>query len=411
MIRLQSEYPRLEYGMKDVRAAGSRLAGKVYFDGHNLAEAIDIFTVANSWRDSHILPMRSIRASVRAHMRQASITGDMASRPKRMSSIRRKLAESTIRLDQMQDLGGCRAILNDIDGVNRLVDRIRDRSPHGIRKEWDYIESPKADGYRSHHFSLEFEPGQRRDESYAGRRIELQVRTRLQHSWATAIEAVSLYRNQDLKHHKGDADWLRLFVLASAEFAQVERRPLPEGVPDRPERIRELKDLNARLGAVSMLENIKAATHFAENFEHDRGRYYLLRYRPDHTVKIETYGDTFAATASLGLIERAIEAGESRSRSSSSRWTRSTSWSRPIRTTSATSACSSGTCSWPATGTPELSTLWRREPWCGRRKSRSRISARSSGATRAGSNPGASHPILPCSFRQSSRASAALASR
>src|SRR5690606_9198926 len=156
------------------------------------AEAVDVFTVANSFRDSHILPMRSVRASVRSHMRQAAITGDMASRPKRMSSIRRKLAETTIRLDQMQDLGGCRAILNDIDGVNRLVDRVRERFPHAIRREWDYIETPKEDGYRSHHFSLEFRPRQRVDESYAGRRIELQVRTRLQHSWATAIEAVSL---------------------------------------------------------------------------------------------------------------------------------------------------------------------------------------------------------------------------
>jgi hypothetical protein len=62
---------------------------------------------------------------------------------------------------------------------------------------------------------------------------------------------------------------------------------------------------------VGTLENIRAATHFAENFTYDRGRYYLLRYRPDHTVKIETYGDTISATRELGLAERAIEAGES----------------------------------------------------------------------------------------------------
>jgi len=297
--------------MDDVRSAGKSLAGPVYFTPERHDEAIAIFTIANSFRDSHIYPMRSIRASVRTYMRQASIRGDMASRPKRMVSIRRKLAETTIRLDQMQDLGGCRAILNDIDGVNRLVDRMHSKSPHRIRREWDYIQSPKEDGYRSHHLSLEFNPNRKEDESYEGRRIELQVRTRLQHSWATAIEAVSLYRNQDLKHHKGDGEWLRLFELASAEFAHVERSPLPEGVPDRPERIRELKELNARLGAVSTLENIKAATHFAENFLYERGRYYLLRYRPDHTVKIETYMDTISATRELGIAEQAIEAGES----------------------------------------------------------------------------------------------------
>lgn len=311
MIRNMSQYPRLEYSMDAVRAAGGRLAGKVYFDAANYRDALETFSVANSWRDSHIRPMRSVRASVRSHMQLAGITGDMASRPKRMSSIRRKLADTTIKLDQMQDLGGCRAILNDIDGVNRLVDRMRERSPHRIRREWDYIQNPKDDGYRSHHISLEFQANCSQDESYVGRRIELQIRTRLQHSWATAIEAVSLYRNQDLKHHHGDADWLRLFVLAAAEFAHIEHCPLPEGAPDRPERIRELKDLNARLGAVSTLENIKAATHFAENFTYDRGHYYLLRYRPDHTVKIDTYDATFAATAALAAAEQTIESGES----------------------------------------------------------------------------------------------------
>src|SRR5690606_40369694 len=76
----------------------------------------------------------------------------------------------------------------------------------------------------SHHLSLVFQANKKQDESYVGRRIELQVRTRLQHSWATAIEAVSLYRNQDLKHHHGDADWLRLFVLTAAELDRKSTR-------------------------------------------------------------------------------------------------------------------------------------------------------------------------------------------
>ncbi|KUM26738.1 hypothetical protein AU467_19605 [Mesorhizobium loti] len=185
---------------------------------------------------------------------------------------------------------------------------------------------------------MEFTPARKEDESFAGRRIELQVRTRLQHSWATAIEAVSLYRNQDLKHHKGDGDWLRLFELASAEFAHVERSPLPAGVPDRAERLKELKDLNARLGAVSMLENTKAATNFAENFTHDRGRYYLLRYRPDHTVKIETYTAPSPQREPLNWPKGRSKPGKARRKESSLRWTRSRSWSPLTRTISATSA-------------------------------------------------------------------------
>ena len=60
---------------------------------------------------------------------------------------------------------------------------------------------------------------------YNGKRIELQVRTRLQHSWATAVEAVGLFRGEELKNHKGSEEWLRLFKLLSAEFAEAERCP------------------------------------------------------------------------------------------------------------------------------------------------------------------------------------------
>lgn len=189
------DLPRLSYSRTDVRLAGRKLAQPVIYAQETHREAVEAFSVAHEWRASHFYPMRSIRGTMAAYMRLGAIRGDMASRVKRMPSIRRKLADPdlNVSLDKMQDLGGCRAILDGIDGVNRLVDIVRDRIPHGVRREWPYIESPKPDGYRSHHFSLEFNPRRRHHEQYAGRLIELQIRTRLQHSWATSIEAVSLY--------------------------------------------------------------------------------------------------------------------------------------------------------------------------------------------------------------------------
>jgi len=308
------DFPRIAYSRTDVRLAGRKLAQPVIYTPETHREAVEAFSVAHAWRASHFYPMRSVRGAMAAYMRNAALRGDMASRVKRMPSIRRKLADPdlNVSLDKMQDLGGCRAILDDIEGVNRLVDIVRDRIPHGVRREWPYIETPKPDGYRSHHFSLEFDPRRRQHEHYAGRLIELQIRTRLQHSWATSIEAVSLYRGEDLKHHRGDASWLRLFLLAAAEFAEVERCSLPSGVPDRPERVRELRDLNARLNADSMLENIKAATFWAETNFSGGGTHYLLRYRPDHTVKIETHFNIMSAMAALAAAERATDAGENR---------------------------------------------------------------------------------------------------
>jgi Region found in RelA / SpoT proteins len=88
-----------------------------------------------------------------------------------------------------------------------------------LREEDDYIARPKPDGYRSHHLMFNFRD-RRNAGIHDGRRIEVQLRTRLQHSWATAVEAVGLFRGEDLKGNQGNPKWLRLFTLMSAEFAE-----------------------------------------------------------------------------------------------------------------------------------------------------------------------------------------------
>ncbi|TPL03307.1 hypothetical protein FJ938_17880 [Mesorhizobium sp. B2-4-14] len=311
------EYPRLAYSMKAVRKAGDRLAEPIRF-GRDLtagqyAEAIETFSIANSWRDSHFLPMRSVRFSVTHHIKKLHLKGDMASRPKRMASIRRKLRESTADLDTMNDIGGCRAIMADIKGVRALLASMRDKFPHEIHhREFNYIDEPKLDGYRSHHMVFKYRPRSADTEAFEGRRVELQVRTRLQHSWATAVEAVGLFRGEDLKHGKGEQDWLRLFQLMSAEFAYVEESPTHADIPSHNNRVWELRDINRRIGATNTLENIKNLTHYSENFVQptEKSRYYLLRYGKDHNVSVSPFWTITLGARSLEDIEQKIELGE-----------------------------------------------------------------------------------------------------
>ncbi|KUM28336.1 hypothetical protein AU467_12705 [Mesorhizobium loti] len=309
-----AEYPHLGFSMRAVRKTGDRLASDIAFTGDltdaQYADIIETFTIANSFRDSHILPMRSVFYSVRHKLRANGIKGDMAARPKRMPSIRRKLRDSSVKFDQMNDLAGCRAILHDIKGVRTLIAGIEEGFPHSIRRQYPYIDNPKPDGYRSHHIVFNFQPNSEDQKGFEGKRVELQIRTRLQHSWATAVEAASLYRGEDYKHGQGDESWLRLFELAGAEFSYAEECPIVEGMPSHDDRVKELRELNKQLSAASVLENIKNATHFAETNRQDAGKYFLIRYRKDHTVMVEGYDSIIVASQELGQAEFRIATGQ-----------------------------------------------------------------------------------------------------
>ena len=107
----------------------------------------------------------------------------------------------------------------------------------------------------------------------------MQVRTQLQHSWATAVEAVGLFRGEDLKGGHGDPNWLRLFKLMSAEFAESEGCELPPNVPSHSERVAELKDLDVHLGASSVLDGMGYGGNWFRMAVHpdSKPKYYLIK--------------------------------------------------------------------------------------------------------------------------------------
>ena len=94
---------------------------------------------------------------------------------------------------------------------------------------------------------------------YEGLRIELQVRTQLQHTWATAVETMDLFSGSELKYSKGDPRVIRFFVLVSSLMALEEGvAPVP-GAEKGPEAIiAEMEQLESNLGIVSRLEGFAA---------------------------------------------------------------------------------------------------------------------------------------------------------
>ena len=222
-----------------------------------------------------------------------------------MQAIRQKLRRIRLNLHQFQDLGGCRIILPTIGDVQTLVGRIKDKGRHELRNEDDYIAEPKDDGYRSHHLMFSF-VGKSDTTVFTGKRIELQVRTRNQYAWATAIEAVGLFRDEKLKNHEGSAEWLRPFKLMSAEFPEAERCPVSAGTPDRKERWEEIRFLTWSLQAMQVLDSVSYGVR-GTDIPTSPGywpSHYLIRF--DHatkTVHVEPQNRAGVATKSYDNAE------------------------------------------------------------------------------------------------------------
>src|ERR1700678_2996157 len=89
-------------------------------------------------------------------------SGIVSQRLKRLESIEIKLRHSHTRLTQMQDIGGCRAILQNVDKVRRLAeamqrpDLFRGEFKYLVSVHSDYVLKPKTDGYRGVHLITEY---------------------------------------------------------------------------------------------------------------------------------------------------------------------------------------------------------------------------------------------------------------
>jgi hypothetical protein len=98
---------------------------------------------------------------------------------------------------------------------------------HVLRGEKDYIADPQATGYRGIHLIYSFRS--RLSPAFSGLSIEMQLRSRSRHAWATAVETVGILLKQSLKSNIGEAQWLRFFAQASAVFAEAEHTaPVPD---------------------------------------------------------------------------------------------------------------------------------------------------------------------------------------
>ena len=117
-------------------------------------------------------------------------------------SIVEKLQRESIRLSQMQDIAGCRVVVDNIVKQERLVESLRDVFPGA--SIIDRRDNPSY-GYRAVHVIAEI----------SGKPIEIQVRSSLQHLWAELSEKSSDVLDPTIKYGGGPEVWRTVLEVSS----------------------------------------------------------------------------------------------------------------------------------------------------------------------------------------------------
>lgn len=211
-----------QYSKKHINRAGNVLVAA----SASPEEREHAFDVLNHWRTCHAYPINTFQSTLRSRLAKVCNTALVAQRLKRTPSIIKKLQLNPgMQLARMQDIGGLRAVVNNISQVRHLENMFKNsRSAHELIREDDYIESPKVSGYRSLH--LVYRYLNNLSPQYNGLCLELQIRTKLQHAWATAVETIGTFLDQALKSSEGSDEWLEYFKIVSAAFAITENAPV-----------------------------------------------------------------------------------------------------------------------------------------------------------------------------------------
>ena len=261
-------------------------AGKEYAAGpHSLQEYVETMAIIDNWRSAHSFPLNTMQMLLRKRARTVDPAADVVQRLKRFPSIAAKLRKlGSFGLSNIQDIGGCRAVVKDMDRLDKLMDAflLRGRDSHVLKGIDDYVwdDGPRSTGYRSVHFIYAFQSDANPD--YNSLRIEIQLRTRRQHAWATAVETVAAFTGEPLKSGEGDPEWLRFFALMGSEIAGLERAPLVPQTPRRSSILRaEIRDLARKLDVENRLRAYQATMDimgkaFGEGADTYKLHYFLL---------------------------------------------------------------------------------------------------------------------------------------
>jgi len=290
-------------------------AGRTILD-HNVEfdDLVEAYTIVENWRSHHVYPLNTFQATLRNKLKKIDKKAIVAQRLKRMPSIVGKLERfPDMQLARMQDIGGLRAVVINLQRARRLeANYLSSRFQHKLVNHKDYIKNPKPSGYRGIH--LVYQNKNSQAPYYDGLFVEIQIRTKIQHAWATAVETMGVFLEEALKASEGPEEWLDFFTLAGSAFACLEESP-PIDLHKNWQTKTIYKRLAREAKRLNVKDRLRAFTVAADRIVTDfrRGNLNLLVLNTKKkTVRTQSF--SFAkreiANNAYAKVEREISEGE-----------------------------------------------------------------------------------------------------
>ena len=295
-----------KYSKKEISKAGEILISSKSEEERNQA-----YNKISDWRANHLQPLIVMRRGLTKLLKKNKIAPILISqRLKRLTSIMYKLdLNPKMGLGGMQDIGGYRAVLKDVKDLKRLEKIFENyKIKHKLEKINNYVEKPKTSGYRSIHYIYRYFS---KSEKYNDLRVELQIRTKLQHNWATAVETAGVIKRTSLKSSQGDDEWLNFFKIVSSLFAIKEGLPILDEHKNlkKEELMIQYYKLSRKLKIIDTLQALRVTTKHFEKKSFPDG-YYLLNIDIENQkvqIRIFRKNQYVEATDNYLQIEKEIE--------------------------------------------------------------------------------------------------------
>lgn len=301
----------MKYGSKKISKAGT-----IALTSNNEDEVNHAIEMINDWRSLHLPALDELQSSLLQLLNNNRISiFSVSRRLKRISSILNKLDRNPKSgLGTMQDIGGLRIVVPTMDVLNKALTVILNNIPSNFeftKSPINYIENPKdVSGYRSIHFVYKYHS---ENTDLDGMKIELQLRTKLQHSWAMAVETAELITGTALKSSQGEEEWITFFKVVSSLFAIKERTPIMNEYKEKEygmkELMRILYQMNNKYNFNDTLKALNVSCSFAKQYNYSDGYYILSINFGTKKVNIKAFPkeNEEEASALYSRLEKNIE--------------------------------------------------------------------------------------------------------